>query len=211
KNKTAIRTNEKGELLVNVSEKDLRKWKARGVVHYSDFRAKGDGKTDDINAIAATHAFANEFGLPVKADGKATYYISGKKRPVTIQTDTDFGTANFIIDDTNVEDRTANVFVVTSAKPVVSGATDRDGALRLEGISSLKRNQKKIDVALPGTCIVTVTNANVRRYIRFGLNQNNGSAQTDIFIVDKHGNVDMDAPIIWDFDDITDIRALPID
>jgi hypothetical protein len=30
-------------------------------------------------------------------------------------------------------------------------------------------------------------------------------------MVDKEGNVDMDAPIIWDFDQITDITALPID
>ncbi|MCD6354746.1 MAG: hypothetical protein J7L95_04270 [Prolixibacteraceae bacterium] len=80
-----------------------------------------------------------------------------------------------------------------------------------EGISSLERNQEKIDVSLPGTCLVTVNNSNVRRYIRFGPNQNNGSAQTDIFIADKNGNVDMDAPIIWDFDQITEITALPID
>jgi hypothetical protein len=56
-----------------------------------------------------------------------------------------------------------------------------------------------------------VTNSNVKRYIRFGPNQNNGSAQTDIFVVDKDGNVDMNAPIIWDFDQITEITALPID
>ena len=64
---------------------------------------------------------------------------------------------------------------------------------------------------MPGTCLVTVTNSNVKRYIRFGLNQNNGSSQTDIFMVDKDGKVDMDAPIIWDFDQITEITALPID
>jgi hypothetical protein len=48
-------------------------------------------------------------------------------------------------------------------------------------------------------------------YIRFGLNQNDGSPQTDIFVVDQNGNVDMAAPIIWDFDRITDITALPMD
>jgi len=56
-----------------------------------------------------------------------------------------------------------------------------------------------------------VDNSNVKRYIRFGANQNNGSSQTDIFIVDKDGNVDSNAPIIWNFDQITDITALPID
>ena len=64
---------------------------------------------------------------------------------------------------------------------------------------------------MSATSIVTVTDSNVKRYIRFGPNQNNGSSQTDIFIVDKDGNVDMNAPIIWDFDQITDITALPVD
>lgn len=201
KTKTEVRTNENGQLLVNVSKKEVVKLKARGVVRYSDFGAKGDGKADDIDAIAATHAFANQHGLSVQADEKATYYIGGKDRTVFIQTDTDFGTAAFIIDDTGVKDRTAHIFQVNSTLL----------PHKLEGITSLKRNQKKIDVSLPGTCIVRVTDSNVRRYIRFGANQNNGSAQTDIFIVDKEGNVDMNAPIIWDFDQITDITALPID
>ena len=201
KNKTLVQSNENGELLINVSPGDLRKFKDRGVVRYSDFGAIGDGKTDDIDAIAATHAFANQNSLSVKADAGATYYISGKNRTAVIRTDTDFGTAAFIIDDTNVQNRNAAIFLVSSdLQPQ-----------KLEGISSLKRNQEKIDVPLPGTCIVTVTNSNVKRYIRFGANQNNGSSQTDIFIVDKDGNVDMDAPIIWDFDKITDITALPID
>jgi hypothetical protein len=82
---------------------------------------------------------------------------------------------------------------------------------KLQGITSLKRNQPKIDVTLQKPCLVTVTNSNVKRYIRFGANQNNGASQTDIFMVDKDCNVDMKAPIIWDFDQVTDISALPID
>jgi hypothetical protein len=201
KGKTQVQTNENGELLINVSQKDARRFNANGIVRYRDFGARGDGKTDDLDAIAATHAFANQQGLVVKADEGATYYISGKNRPVAIQTDTDFGTAAFIIDDTDVQNRTAHVFVVGSnLRPFT-----------LEGISSLKRNQEKINVSLPAACLITVTNSQVRRYIRFGPNQNNGSPQTDIFIVDKNGQVDMNAPIIWDFDQITDITALPLD
>src|SRR5688500_10678678 len=63
KNKTQVRTNEKGELLINVSKKDVVKFKASGLVRYSDFGARGDGKIDDIDAIAAAHAFANKHGL----------------------------------------------------------------------------------------------------------------------------------------------------
>lgn len=198
---TKVSRNKKGHLLLNVSSKDVRKLKALGTVHYSDFGAKGDGKTDDINAIAATHAFANQEGLLVKADEGATYYIGGVKRTAIIQTDTDFGNANFIIDDTDVEDRTTPVFKVSSNfKPV-----------KLNGISSLKRNQTKIDASLPQSCLITVNNAHVKHYIRYGLNQNNGAEQTDIFLVDKNGNVDMNAPIIWDFEQITEMVALPID
>lgn len=65
-----------------------------------------DGKTDDINSIAAAHAFANLHGLPVKADENASYYIGGKERTAEIRTSTDFGSANFIIDDTEVENST---------------------------------------------------------------------------------------------------------
>ncbi|MGG7662318.1 hypothetical protein [Dyadobacter sp. BHUBP1] len=199
--KTGVYTSDNGELQVNVAPRDIRKYKAAGVVRYGDFGARGDGKTDDVDAIAATHAFANMHGLPVKASDGATYYIGGKERTVIIQTDTDFGKAAFIIDDSEVENRNASVFTVSSGlKP-----------FKLESITSLKRNQEKIDASLPGPCLITVTNSNVKQYIRFGLNQNNGSSQTDIFVVDKNGRVDMKAPIIWDFDQITDITALPID
>lgn len=196
-----VQSNARGELEINVSEKNLLRLRAQGHVKYSDFGAKGDGKTDDIDAIAAAHAVANQEGLPVKADDGATYYIGEKARTAVIQTDTDFGTAEFIIDDIKVEDHREHVFLVSSTlRPFV-----------LEGVSSLRKNQEKINVPLPGPSLITVTNDNVRRYIRYGPNQNNGSPQTDIFIVDKDGNVDMDAPIIWDFDQITEITALPID
>jgi hypothetical protein len=186
---------------VNVSPKDVHTFKARGWVRYSDFGARGDGETDDMDAIAGAHAFANQHGLPVKADEGTTYYIGGKERTAVIRTNTDLGTAAFIIDDTEVQNRNASIFLVSSSLQPFG----------LKGIASLKRNQEKIDATLPGPCLITVTNSQVKHYIRFGLNQNNGAAQTDIFMVDKRGKVDMNAPIIWDFDQITDISALPID
>ncbi|MCP9765603.1 hypothetical protein [Lacihabitans soyangensis] len=170
-------------------------------VKYSDFGAKGDGKADDIEAIIAAHAYANEHNLKVKVDDGATYYIGSKDRTAIIQTDTDFGDASFIIDDSNVANRTSSVFLVSSKMK----------AQKVEGILSLKRNQSKIDLNLRHRSLITVTNSNVKHYIRFGLNQNNGSDQTDIFLVGKNGQVDQSAPIIWDFDKITSITALPID
>lgn len=199
--RTGFRTDESGTLHVGVSREDSLAFSARGSVRYSEFGAAGDGTTDDIDAIAAAHAYANQQGLPVEADQGATYYIGGKERTAVIQTDTDFGTAKFIIDDREVQNREASVFtVVSTLEP-----------LALTGISSLGKNQARIDVALPGPSLITATNSHVRRYIRYGPNQNDGSPQTDIFVVDGEGNVDEDTPIIWDFDQITEITALPID
>jgi len=192
---------ENGDLHVNVNPKDVANFKKAGQVRYSDFGALGDGKTDDINAIAATHAFANAYNLKVWADNTANYYIGGDERTAIIRTDTDFGTATFTIDDRDVKNRNASVFTVGSALK----------SFKLSTIKSLKKNQESIDASLPGSCLITVIDSNVKQYIRFGLNQNNGSSKTDIFVVDKRGKVDKDAPIIWDFDQITDFTVLPID
>lgn len=199
--KTGVTVNDRGILTINVSPDDVQKFKAAGLVTYRDLGAKGDGKTDDIDAIAATHAFANQYGLSVKVNDGATYYISGKERTAVIMTDTDFGSATFMIDDTETQHAKAPVFVVRSTLKIFTP----------EGLTTLKRNQEKVNLTLPATCIVSVTNDHVKQYIRFGLNQNNGASQTDIFVVDKEGNIDMSAPVVWDFDQITHVTALPID
>ena len=171
------------------------------VVHYRDFGAVGDGKADDCEAIAKAHDFANKKGLPVVADAGATYLIGNAARVIKIQTDTDFGTAKFIIDDTSVKNFSSDVFQVRSALQPI----------KLKGIESLKENQTKIDAALPSDCLITVTNSNVKHFVRLGKNQNSGSPQTDVFLMDKNGNVDARTPIIWDFEKITEITARPID
>lgn len=185
----------------SLSAEDIERVVANGWVSYTDFGAKGDGRTNDIAAIAATHAFANQHGLTVKADDRATYYIGGDKCTVSIKTNTQFGEAQFIIDDTAVEARNAHVFSVNSDKQ----------PFRPDKVTSLKRNQKTLDLPLTGSSLVTVTDSNVKRYIRYGANQNNGSSQTDVFIVDRDGNVDQNTPIIWDFDQITEMTVLPLD
>ena len=72
-------------------------------VKYSDFGAKGDGKTNDYSSIVAAHEYANEHDLPVKADPGAVYYVGhmdpSNPKGASIKTDTDWGDAKFIIDD----------------------------------------------------------------------------------------------------------------
>ena len=171
------------------------------VVTYEMFGAVGDGKTDDQKAFVAAHAAANTKGLPVRAADGKTYYIGGGDIIAEIRTDVDFGTAKFIIDDTAVKNRNRPVFRV--------GTTTK--SFSVQGVKTLAREQKKLDVTLPTDCLVVAYNDKVRQYIRYGANQNNGSSQREVFLVDKSGNVDPRTPIMWDFPEVTGIYAYPLD
>ncbi len=173
----------------------------RGVVHYDDFGAKGDGKTDDYAALSRAHQFANERGLPVNANDGATYLIGGGDTVVVIQTDTHFGKAKFIIDDTNVGDRSKNVFEARSALE----------SIKIENVTSLKQNQKRIDIKLPQACLVVALNDNEKQFLRSGVNKHSGVSQQDLFLVDADGNVDPHTAIAEDFDAVTECTAFPID
>jgi len=170
---------------------------------YEQFGAKGDGVSDDFPAIIATHAAANEKGLAVKAAAGKTYYIGNTTGTAVIRTDVDFGTARFIIDDSQVspEDREHYIFrVESSVEP-----------FPIDGIGSLKRDQTNIGTSLPGRCLVEVVNDHHKVYIRLGANQNSGVSQQEFFIADADGNIEPSSALIWDYDEITRIIAHPID
>ena len=198
---TQVYQEENGEIKINVNHYDLEKIKQKGFISYSEMGATADGNSDDMIFILATHALANQYGFDVKADDGAKYLIGGKEMTAIIETNTDFGDATFIIDDTDIDNRFASIFEVKSQlKPIT-----------IDAIKSLRKNQKNVDLTFKDDFLVTVSDDNVKRYIRYGLNQNKGRAQTDIFILDKMGNIDSSSPVIWDFEHVTDISALPID
>ncbi len=170
-------------------------------VSYEKFGAKGDGKHDDQLAIAAAHDFANSADLPVKVKNNARYYIGGGKRVINIMTDTDFGTAQFIIDDRKVKDRRKPVFAVKS----------RLKSYSLKGLTSLYKHQTKLPVQLKERALVQLNNGKIRRFIRYGVNANKGTTQNDIIIVNKDGSIDKSTPLVWDFEVITSNIARPID
>lgn len=171
-------------------------------VTYEQFGAVGDGIADDFEAIVNTHAYANENGLSVLANETATYYISGADRTAYIQTDTDWSTARFIVDDTNAENRSAWLFNIAPSQSAYS-VTDK--------VAPMKADATNIGTTLASKSLVILTDSNVKRYIRKGANQNDGSSQTDVILVDKNGNIDAATPLIWDFDAITSATCYPID
>ena len=171
-------------------------------VTYEDFGAVGDGNADDLQAIVEAHDYANRNGLSVLADETATYYIGGANKTACIMTDTDWSTARFIIDDTQVENRSSWVFNIAPSKGGVS-ITDK--------VSPLKSDAQDIGTTLESESLVVLTDSNVKRYIRKGANQNSGSNQTDVILVDENGNISKDTPLIWDFDAITAATAYPVD
>ena len=177
---------------------------ASDCVYYSAFGAVADGETDDFDAIVAAHAYANAEGLPVRADPGAVYYIGDSDKTAIIQTDTDWGDARFIIDNSAITVNRNGLFTLTSALEPVAIAS----------VSTLKKNQAKLDISLEYASFVRAVDDTTTRYIRYVPDRQDsykGEPQFDTFKVDKDGNVDPNTPIIWDFGKISSLVAYPID
>ena len=166
-------------------------------VTYEQFGAVGDGVTDDMDAIVRAHAFANEHNLPVRTAADAHYYIGGAAKTAVILTDTDWGTSRITIDDRAVENNKTSVFRVQSRLEPLHPA-----------VSSLSRFQKNLGTAPGIDCYVIVQQSDIRRYIRRGLNQNNGSPQTDNFECKADGTIVHS--LLWDFPRVERCDAYPI-
>ncbi len=173
-------------------------------VTYREFGAVGDGIIDDMAAIAATHEFANAFSVDVKADAGATYYIGSWDETAVIQTDTDWTDAAFIIDDREVPLDKRNTYVFRVAPTT---APFDDASL----LSSVAAGQENLGVTFDTPMFIQLTDNSTKRYIRYGMNANEGSDQQDYILVDENGNVDPGTPIMWDYDQFSTIRLTPVD
>jgi hypothetical protein len=172
---------------------------AGGVVTYEAFGAVGDGVTDDLSAICEAHAHANKHGLRVRSNPQATYQLGRRALTAVIATDTDWGTSRFLIDDSQgVENHRASLFEVVSLlkpEPVE--------------IERLARGQAQLDLRPACDCLVTVENARRKIFIRRGLNQNDGTAQKEVFILRRDGA--LEGGVDWEYEVVTRAEARPID
>jgi len=171
------------------------------MLKYRDFGAAGDGITDDMHAIVKTHEAANKQNLPVQADPNAVYFIGDHDITAVIQTPTDWNTAKFIMDDKNLKHPRQHIFHVMS----------KHAPIDISSLGAFKKDQLQFSQTLPYDCVAVAINDKKKQFIRHGLNPDNGTEQTDVFIIRKDGRVDETTPVLWDFDETTSFIAYPID
>lgn len=172
-------------------------------IFYSDY---GVTQSDSIccrEQLYDVHAKANEKGYKVFADYGAKYYIASVGKSVIIDTDVEWGNAQFTIDDSEVTPEKRGNWIFT--------LLERSDSYKIDTIKTLDRNMTNLGVTFPQSSIVTFYDDKSTHYVRYGGNADNGQTKRDSVVVDKNGNIDMDAPLMWDFDNISSITVLPIE
>lgn len=173
------------------------------VVFYSDFNADASGGECCFDEIIAAHDYANANGYKVFADYGARYYLTSTGKTAKIKTDVEWGDAKFTIDDSIVtpEGRDNWIFSIVSDNSWYG----------IDSLTSLDRDMTNLGITLDKKSIVTIIDDTTTHYIRKGGNADNGQAKRDMIVVDADGSIDMNAPLMWDFDNITSVSVLPID
>ena len=174
--------------------------------YYEDFGAKGDGKTDDFEAIKATHEYANQGGQTVMSSlgEKATYYIGNKfTSQVIVKTDVDFKGATFYVDDrvSTAHSNRNGLFKIArdnDDKTIDAAAIKEANGGTLPEINIGDTEFPWITSFLDAKSVVVVYNKH-RDFIRHGSNQNSGRERREVFVVDTDGKLAEDTQVVFEF------------
>lgn len=199
-----------GDIVLNAKTVNVRD------VNYEMFGAKGDGKTDDSNAIREAHSYANQYGHTVKLNYNKKYYIPAISENIPIKTNVDFGDAEFIIDDRDIAStdplRSISVFYVLPDVGSRGFDSDNPYILAINEAGGIKAATcTKLDLGLGYPALLKVVNSNHKNYIRYGANENDGANQTEMVLIDAEGNIDPSTPFMFDYTEVTSIIAFRID
>jgi len=192
-------------------------------VTYREFGAKGDGVTNDYFAMKAAHEYANENGLKVCADPSDTYLIVDKEKDgvaesIAIRTDTDWRGATIILDDTYTTWVPGNPRANYAVHPFIVENDYKHTVLPSEVVDKINAaggikngNLKKIETGLGYPALLVIYNTDQKVYIRYGINEDSGTDQRELIVVDAEGNISPETPFLFDFDKVSYIIAYRID
>lgn len=170
-------------------------------VTYEMFGAIGDGVADDSFAIKKAHEYANEHGLPIKANASNTYYVK-ENTNIPVKTNVDFNGATIIIDDKGGVDRLNGIFNIMSDHSWQTLSSPF-------GFTLTKTTHKIAQLAGHGNIIVKLENTDKKIFIRSGSNSNTGVGMKEYILVDNGGNIL--TPVTWDFSQHTNIEYRVLD
>ena len=169
-------------------------------VSYEMFGAKGDGVTDDYQAIKDTHDYANLHNLKVVGLPEKVYYVKNITAPVEIKTDVDWQNCKIVIDDSDAGLNNVNLFTIPG--------NDEINVINQVSVS-LDKNSTTTGITNHGMCIGYIKNINKKDFIRGGANPDSGTDRTEYFVVDNEGN--LLTPLYFDFNVITNAVVKPIE
>ena len=172
-------------------------------VFYSDFGVTESDNKCCIDSLIAAHSFANEKGYKVFADYGAEYYVASTGKTVIIKTDVEWGNAKFTIDDSGFTPENRGNWIFEIA-PTADKYT-------VNTLKTLDKNTDKLDLGLTAKSLVVINDTTTKQYFRVGVDADSGQPKRDITVVDTDGTIAPNAPLAWDFDNITSIDVYPID
>ena len=183
-------------------------------IYYSEFGATNNGEIDDdFKAIKECHEYANTWGHDVYADNGATYYFGkGYTSSIVIKTNTYWGNATFIIDDTELlpvsgNGYTNNIFVISSDHKVITYTKEKNNL----PITSITKDATNIGFEPGYKAMIKIYNSEHKNYIRYGGNADAGQSQVEMVLVDEKGNILDDTNLMWDYETVTSMYIYRVD